>query len=71
MEESSTYQWIVRKGERRGQQELLLEQGRVKFGEAAPATAATIRAINDPDRLLALGRRLLGASSWDDLLATP
>ena len=66
MEESSTYQYIVSKGEKR----LLLLQGRKRFGSPDLQTAAAIEAITDLERLEQLGERLLDVSSWEELLAT-
>jgi hypothetical protein len=70
MEESSTYQYIVAKGEMREGKKLLIRLGRKRFGSPDPQTAATIEAINDLERLEQLSERLLDVSSWEELLAT-
>jgi hypothetical protein len=71
MEESASYQWIVRKGERRGQQATLLRIGRRLLGEPDAATVAAVQAITDLERLDRLADRVVEVSSWADLLATP
>lgn len=70
LEDSTTYQWLIKQGRMKGYQDMLLAQGRQKFGPAGETTEAGIRGIADPDRLQRMGERLLTAVSWDDLLAT-
>jgi hypothetical protein len=74
MEESTTYQWIIRKGEARGAlqslQQTLLQLGARKFKATAPeGVRVAIEAITDTERLTALTLRILDVGSWDDLLA--
>ncbi len=74
MEESTTYQAILRKGQERGRcegvRETLLLLGTRKFGSAAPEGArVAIEAITDPARLAALTERILDVNTWDELLA--
>jgi predicted transposase YdaD len=83
LEDSTTYQLIFNKGDKQGEarglaqgraaeaQRLLLSLGGQRFGAAAPAVEALVRAITDPERLQRITDRLLAATSWDDLLATP
>jgi predicted transposase YdaD len=75
MEESVTYQAIIRKGVAKGRVEgarsLLLHQAEVRFGRPSPAAAAAVGAIDDVDELDRLGERVLTASSWEDLLRGP
>ena len=73
MRESTTYQAILREGRITGEQQLLLRQGTKRFGEPDATTVAAIEAIQDIDRLGALGERILdpGVRDWDDLLRTP
>ena len=71
MEDSTTYQWIMSKGEARGLVRMLLRQGRRKFGGPDPQTVQAVENITDIERLQALSERLLDASSWQELLATP
>jgi hypothetical protein len=82
MHESPSYQAILSEGRQEGRREglqegrvtgerrFLLRQGTKKFGEPDAATVATIEAIQDVDRLEALGLRIIDVdvSGWDDLL---
>ena len=74
MEESVTFQAIIRKGMARGAVEelrkTLLRQGRSALAPDA-ATAAALEAIGDLKRLERLSERLLDVTSWVELLATP
>ena len=65
MEESSTYQLIMERGEKR----TLLRLGRKKFGEPDSATLSRIESLTDADRLHALTERLLDVTSWEELLS--
>src|SRR5262249_8269317 len=79
MEESTTYQAIVRRGREEGREQgrveggrrLLLLQGETKFGPPDASTRAASQSINDPARLEELGVRWVSASSWQELLAQP
>jgi predicted transposase YdaD len=72
MEESATYQAIVRRGREEGRAEgerrLLLLQGETKFGPPDAAVRAAIESISDLARLEELGVRLMSAGSWQELL---
>ncbi len=77
MEESVIYQKLIRKGEAKGKAEgkaeearhMLLLQGCSRFGEPPPeAAVAALDALTDVGQLEELGVRLLGASSWQELL---
>ena len=79
MRESVTYQEILEEGREEGRAEgreegraearaLLTLLGEQKFGAPAPHVQAALAAIDDSARLEALARRLLAATSWDDLL---
>ena len=59
-------------GKVEGEQELLLRQGTKRFGEPDAATIAALEAIQDIDRLGALGERILDPNiqDWNDLLRT-
>ncbi len=70
LEDSTTYQGIMRRGEARGRQNGLLEQGRHRFGPPTPQAEAAIRAVADNDRLRRMAERIFDAAGWDDLLAT-
>jgi hypothetical protein len=74
MRESTTYQAILREGRDEGRLEgerrLLARLGTKRFGKPDAATTAAIEAIQDSNRLEALGERILdpGITGWDDLL---
>ena len=72
MEESSGYQLIlergVAKGEMNAHHDLILDQGRQKFGEPSPDHLSTFSNINDLDRLKKVGRRIITATTWEELL---
>ncbi|MBY0522869.1 MAG: hypothetical protein K2R98_05705 [Gemmataceae bacterium] len=72
MEESVTYQKIIRKGEARGEaneaRKMVVLMGRARFGEPSPEALAALDALTDVGRLEALGVRLLQAASWQELL---
>jgi len=83
LEESSTYQLILNEGRTKGKAEgkaegtldgernVLMIQGRKRFGAPPPEKAAVLAAIADRARLERMAERILDASGWDDLLATP
>lgn len=81
MRESTTYQAILREGRQEGRQEgrvageqrMLLRQGTKRFGQPDARTRAAIEAIQDIDRLEAMGERVLEPDlrDWDDLLRAP
>jgi predicted transposase YdaD len=84
MEQSATYQAIVRRGREEGRQEgreegrqegrtdearrTLLRLGELKFGVPAGAARSAIEAIQELSMLEALTDRLLNAASWQELL---
>ncbi len=74
MEESTTYQEIIEKGEARGipkgERTMLFRLGARRFGPPSPAISAAMNAITDPARLESLADRIFDATSWDDLLRT-
>ena len=73
MEESSGYQIILERGEAKGEvrahYDLLLDLGRLKFGEPETDQHATIQGIKDLDRLTEVSLRIISAASWDEFLA--
>jgi predicted transposase YdaD len=75
MEESSTYQYILRRGEAKGRaveaRRVLGLLGEQRFGPPPAAVDSALDGISDPDRLERIVARLLQASDWADLLATP
>ena len=77
MEESTTYQAIIRKGVAKGRTEgaleevrkLLLRLGQTQFHTEAPADVqARVEAMQDLDQLEQLLLRVTQVSSWDELL---
>jgi predicted transposase YdaD len=79
MEESVTYQAIVRKGLQQGLQQgrveearkMVLLMGEARFGPPTPRTLAVIEAIDELTKLEQLPVRLVQASSWEELLDLP
>lgn len=75
LEDSSTYQLLVHRGEKRGRvleaQTLVLALGANRFGAPAPDAEAAVRAIGDRERLERIALRTATAADWADLLATP
>ena len=75
MEESVTYQAILRKGEAKGRVEgewlILLRMGRKRLGEPSPRIVKKIEAIVDESTFSILADRLFDVSTWDELLALP
>jgi hypothetical protein len=68
MEESVTYQAIVRKGRLSEARQILLHLGRKRFGPPDDATMATLNTLDDVQRLEALLERILDVGSWQELL---
>jgi predicted transposase YdaD len=68
MEESSTYQAIVRTGRAQEAREMLLLIGGTLLGAPDEATQAAINAMSDLEQLHELGRRLAHAASWQDVV---
>ena len=69
MEEPATYQWLIAKGEVKGQIAMLVRQGKWKFKQEPDETARmALEAITDSARLERLGERLFEVDSWRDLL---
>jgi predicted transposase YdaD len=85
MKESTTYQKILREGRKEGRKKgqkegrvsearrMLLRQGAKRFGAPDAATIAALEAIQDIDRLEALGERILDPEirDWAELIQTP
>ena len=72
VEESSTYQFVLRRGRIDGVRHSVLRMGANKFGRPADAeTQLRIDSITEIDHLDALMDRIPSASSWADLLAEP
>jgi predicted transposase YdaD len=75
MEESVTYQAILRRGREEGRteglRESILAQGEEKFGPPSAEQVAALVAITDAARLHTISKKLLHASTWDELLTEP
>jgi hypothetical protein len=75
MEESVTYQEIIRKGKAEGAaeeaQRILLRVGARALGAPDAATKAAIAGIVDHERLEALIEGVPEAKGWQELLAKP
>jgi hypothetical protein len=71
MEQSATYQAIVRCGRAEEARRSLLLLGKTKFGPPSAAVRATIESISDLTQLEALIVRFVNAGSWQDLLPSP
>ena len=79
LEDSTSYQFILAKGEARGvaqgaakaSRALLLHLGGKRYGPPAAKVAAEITAVTDAARLQRLAECVLDANGWDELLQTP
>ena len=69
MEESTTYQLIMRRGETRMLRETILELGRRKFSEPSAEQVQVLEQLTDRERLRELTYRILDATTWEELLA--
>jgi len=69
--ESEAYQAILDEGRVENAQQMLLRQGRKKFGEPEEATREALLGINDRSRLEELSERLSEVNTWQELLGTP
>jgi len=61
----------VERGIAQGFHRLIERQATKRFGPPPVGGIETLWAINDHERLERLADRVLDATSWDDLLATP
>ena len=72
MEESTTYQFILKEGEARGEalgiRNTILRIGSKRFGAPTPEALATFEAIDSAAPLQAIADRLLEVESWQELL---
>jgi hypothetical protein len=71
MEESATYQAIVRRGRAEEARRMLVLVGEPKFGPPDAATRAAIENISEIAKLEELGVRLSTVDSWQELLSPP
>jgi predicted transposase YdaD len=76
MEESSTYQLILRRGKAEGLKEgrvtearnLLLRLGEKRFGPVDPQSRTALEGLTELDRLEQLLDRMLDVKTWQQLL---
>lgn len=71
MIESDTYLYILEQGEAKALRNVLLVQGRERFGEADANVRLSVESITDLERLKRMSIKLLQVSSWQELLQTP
>jgi len=68
---STTYMAILEEGEAQGRllegRNLILRQGRKRFGEPSEANMAQLNAINSVETIEALAERLLDVENWQNL----
>lgn len=69
MEESITYQKILRRGRIEEARQILMRVGRKRFGPPDEAVVATIQGLNDLEQVETLAERLLDVANWKQLLA--
>lgn len=70
MEESVTYQAIVRRGRLQELRLTILRQGRKRFGPPDSTTETALANIMDLERLQRMSEQLLDVSNWQELLQT-
>jgi predicted transposase YdaD len=70
MRESSGYQYILEEGRIEALREMLLAQGRERFGAPDATIQAALSGLNDLERLRRMGIRMLRVNSWQELLRT-
>ncbi|HEY7327156.1 MAG TPA: hypothetical protein VH592_05940 [Gemmataceae bacterium] len=68
MEESTTYQAIVRKTRLAEARQILMDLGQEQFGPGDEATVRALNAIEDVGRVEELIKRILKVGSWQELL---
>jgi hypothetical protein len=71
MRESEAYFDILDEGREKQVKEDILLAGEVRFGPADESVKTALAGVNDLDRLRAMFRRALKASSWREILDTP
>lgn len=67
-------EWLIERearGETKSAREILMRQGRKRFGEPSADIVQALQAITSAETLQDLAVRLLEVESWEDLLASP
>jgi hypothetical protein len=70
VEDSTTYQYVLRLGGMKVIREMLVTWGRDRFGRTDKATKAALEDIKGIDRLKRMCRKTLRAGSWEEVLRT-
>ena len=68
LRESATYQAVLKQGRLEGVRNILLRQGRDRFGEPSAEITGLLFAETDLGRLETLAIRLLHVKTWEKLL---
>jgi hypothetical protein len=71
MEESATYQALVRRTRAEEARRLLLMLGETNFGPPDAAVRSALESMDDPAEIEALGIRFVNAGSWQELVPPP
>jgi hypothetical protein len=79
MQDSSTYQYVLRQGKALGEAEgaakelrkILLLQGQLRFGPPSAAAVQALESLSDLERMERMAGRVIRVSSWQELLDTP
>jgi hypothetical protein len=71
LEESSTYQLIMERGERKALLRIILEHGRLKFGEPEAGHLSILQGIEDIEQLIETFCRIHTVGTWKELLDCP
>lgn len=69
MEDNAFFDLVVDEGRLREARDIILRQGRRKFGEPDAATVEYLKATKDRELLEELTDRIFDATSWASLLA--
>ena len=70
LEDSTTYQWILRKGEVQASRAALLTVGAARCGQPPSDVEAAVNSLTDLPRLRRMMQTAANATTWDDVLAT-
>lgn len=68
MKESTTYQAVLDEGRLEGAKRILMLMAEEHLGTAVASARAVIEAINSREEIEGLAKKLLGVSSWEELI---